>query len=443
MVYEIGSAAFQISIPAVIIIVNAIAAFLLAAYLFQYRHSSGVFYITLTAGAIGVWSLFYSLSIAAVDYQVKIIFFKLEYLGIAFSPVFLLMFIICYVLQLRRLNTILAWFLLIIPVITLFMVFTNEVHHFFLEQTLIDEAGRYLQFDRGPWFWVFMVYVYLIIGSGVLMLFIAVFRFSKLYMYQVVILLFAMFVPMFANLIFIFELPVITGLDMTPVGFLFSNIIITISIYRFHMFRLEPIGRRQIVYAIDDPVLVLDNRNVIADYNTAFSANICIKEPLLGKNVEVIKKYWPEFYQYLKNSDKNNTILVYRRCSSAADSNISEHLFFNLRITPVLNADGSHGGVIAVLRDMTKQKRLEKELRDALDSVKTLRGLLPICANCKKIRDDIGYWHTVEEYIEFHSNAHFSHGLCPECLKIFDKTENADSRGNQHFNKKDDTSNSK
>ncbi len=57
------------------------------------------------------------------------------------------------------------------------------------------------------------------------------------------------------------------------------------------------------------------------------------------------------------------------------------------------------------------------ELRDALEHIKTLQGILPICSFCKKIRDDQGYWDQVEVYITKHSNAEFSHGICPECMK--------------------------
>jgi PAS domain S-box-containing protein len=80
--------------------------------------------------------------------------------------------------------------------------------------------------------------------------------------------------------------------------------------------------------------------------------------------------------------------------------------------------------VLAIVRDITERKqaedekeRLIEELRDALAKVKTLSGLLPICASCKSIRDDKGYWQRIEAYIRDHSDAEFSHGICPDCAR--------------------------
>ena len=79
-----------------------------------------------------------------------------------------------------------------------------------------------------------------------------------------------------------------------------------------------------------------------------------------------------------------------------------------------------------------EQRRLILELKAAAAEVKQLSGLLPICSNCKKIRDDDGYWSQVEEYIGKHSDARFSHGICPNCMRelypdiadqILDKTK--------------------
>jgi PAS domain S-box-containing protein len=64
-----------------------------------------------------------------------------------------------------------------------------------------------------------------------------------------------------------------------------------------------------------------------------------------------------------------------------------------------------------------ERDRLIAELRQALDKVQTLHGLIPICAYCKKVRDDEGYWHQVEAYLKAHSAAEFSHGLCPDCIE--------------------------
>jgi hypothetical protein len=64
-----------------------------------------------------------------------------------------------------------------------------------------------------------------------------------------------------------------------------------------------------------------------------------------------------------------------------------------------------------------EREKLILDLQNALQEVKTLSGLLPICASCKKIRDDKGYWNNLELYISEHSDAEFTHGICPECAQ--------------------------
>jgi PAS domain S-box-containing protein len=94
--------------------------------------------------------------------------------------------------------------------------------------------------------------------------------------------------------------------------------------------------------------------------------------------------------------------------------------------SPIFLEDGKLLGVVETLQDITvlkemeeEKERLNGELREALKQIKTLRGLIPICAGCKKIRDDKGYWNQLEHYLEKHSEAVFSHGMCPACFQKY------------------------
>ncbi len=93
-------------------------------------------------------------------------------------------------------------------------------------------------------------------------------------------------------------------------------------------------------------------------------------------------------------------------------------------IRPVMDGQGEVIGIHGVARNITEireaaieRERLIEQLKKALADVKVLSGMLPICASCKKIRDDKGYWQQIESYLSEHSDALFSHSLCPECAR--------------------------
>jgi hypothetical protein len=65
-------------------------------------------------------------------------------------------------------------------------------------------------------------------------------------------------------------------------------------------------------------------------------------------------------------------------------------------------------------QNVLKQKNAD--LQNAINEIETLKGIIPICSNCKKVRDDKGYWNQIESYIRDHSDADFSHGICPDCV---------------------------
>jgi hypothetical protein len=124
------------------------------------------------------------------------------------------------------------------------------------------------------------------------------------------------------------------------------------------------------------------------------------------------------------------------------------NMYIEIRAIPRFDEEGGVNGLIHIVRDITERRKAEEEieryrfrleelveertreltdanlkLRVALDNIKTLRGLIPICAWCKKVRDDKGYWKQVEVYVKEHSEADFTHGICQECLAKINKAE--------------------
>jgi PAS domain S-box-containing protein len=91
--------------------------------------------------------------------------------------------------------------------------------------------------------------------------------------------------------------------------------------------------------------------------------------------------------------------------------------YFDLIVEPLRDAEGTLLGLICSATDITSSKNLIAKLQEALDQINVLSGLLSICASCKRIRDEHQTWQPLESYIQAHSEAKFSHGVCPDCLR--------------------------
>jgi PAS domain S-box-containing protein len=116
------------------------------------------------------------------------------------------------------------------------------------------------------------------------------------------------------------------------------------------------------------------------------------------------------------------SLMLKTKKRESAEIEIKDGRWMLITVDPIFDDNGEIINAVYIARDITDRVLIQKErqilvkdLKKALIQINTLGGLIPICSHCKKIRDDKGYWNLIESYIERHSDAKFSHGMCPEC----------------------------
>ncbi len=169
-----------------------------------------------------------------------------------------------------------------------------------------------------------------------------------------------------------------------------------------------------------DPIVIYDSKGNTTYINSAFENTYGFTpEEVIGKKI-----------QFVPEDEADKTLDAWQRTIKGEKlyletrryTKTGECLDIQMSTAIVKDARGNHLESIVIHRDITPLKNAEQEketliveLKEALASLKTLSGLLPICSKCKKIRDDKGYWNTLELYIEQHSNAMFTHSICQDC----------------------------
>jgi len=178
----------------------------------------------------------------------------------------------------------------------------------------------------------------------------------------------------------------------------------------------------QIFASLQDAVIVTDLDGLIVDWNPAATEMYGYsREEMVGRTAEILN-------EPAAGSSLTSTILAAVSSENAWTGDVSfvrkdgSKGTSRTIVAPVLDREGQATALMGVNRDITEQVRVTQEreelidqLQEALAHVKTLSGLLPICSSCKRVRDDQGYWHQVESYVRDHSNAEFSHSICPDC----------------------------
>jgi PAS domain S-box-containing protein len=175
---------------------------------------------------------------------------------------------------------------------------------------------------------------------------------------------------------------------------------------------------RTLIDQLPDYIFVKDTRRCFVTANAAMARlmGVTTPEELVGKSDE---DFYPEHAAGEFRSDEERVLRGEPITSKDEPHTDHEGRVFEILTTklPLRDAAGHIIGLVGISRDVTQFKLKELALHEALDQVRTLRGLLPICAFCHKIRNPDGSWEQLESYISGHTDANFTHGYCPDCIE--------------------------
>lgn len=333
----------------------AVVAMLLA---WRQRAAAGGLALAGISAAVAVWAFGYIFELAHTSLDTVLFWAKVEYLGIVSMPVFWLIFALHYTHRM----VIRGWrwaALAGIPLITLLLVWTNERHGLIWASTRMaldpEHTSLHLQVVYGSWFWVHIAYSYLCLLAGSVLFFLPFHQAGRLRRNSRSVLL-AVFVAWLGNVLFLAGLSPWPELDITPLTFSLSGLLITYELYRHHLLDIVPMAGGALIERMSDGLILLDNRDRVVDANQVALAGLDRpKTAVIGVPIATLLEQWSYQLDDIAPSDDQPHELLVR-------SNGQQRVV-DVRITPLHDQYGALVGRLIVWRDSTARKRTEQELQ--------------------------------------------------------------------------------
>jgi PAS domain S-box-containing protein len=344
---------------------------------------------------------------------------NLKYAFISFAPVFVAWFVLDFTGRLpgrpgaRR---VLFAVLCAIPLLTQWVVWTDADRGWMLAAVEFARAGLLTHPSRiafGPYYWVATGWSYLLICGSIVLALAWTLRGGPLQRAQGRAMAAGMAAPLAANVALLTRV-VPPELDPMPFGLGIAAALAGWAILGTRMLDFAPIARGVAFDAIDEALLATDPDGRVIDLNPSMGRLLGIASgDAVGRPAA----------EALAGAPALAARLAEGRDAPAEPVDVGGRAFA-VRIVPLAAKAGGPRGRLMLLHDLTERVGMERErehligeLREALAQVRTLRGLLPLCASCKNVRDTAGRWMPVDDYIRDHSEATVSHGICPDCTR--------------------------
>ncbi|WP_299403811.1 histidine kinase N-terminal 7TM domain-containing protein [Acaryochloris sp. IP29b_bin.148] len=335
--------------------ISAIATGSIAIYMWQQRSVTGAKPFIGCIVSICIWCFFSVLECLSIQATPRIVFGKLQYLGIPFFAPYWFIFTLQYTHHDARLSHQKMRWLMVVPLLSLLFAFTDPLHGLIWTSVKLGRTpAPQLMIQHGWWFsYVMMPYNYLLLLGGVGVLLNTYFASSQIYRQQILVLLSATIIPFFSSLLYLLADVHLNGLDLTPISFALSSVIMIRGLFRGRLFEISPISYRTVFLNTEDAVIFLDTRHHIVDLNPSAYRESQHRD-VLGQPFAV---GFPA-YQHLLT-----TPLPVEITDTIELSHPSHPLFKEVKIRALQSPGYRPVGSVVIIRDVTVEHQKQVQLQ--------------------------------------------------------------------------------
>lgn len=376
---------------------------------FQRREARGGRPLGMMLMLAALWAACDAIELQLTTVEGKRLISQIQYLGVVSCAPFFMHAAIELARLEERLTPLVLGGIWGIPIVSLVMAWTSRWHQWLWTSiTLPADSAVFAIYNYGPWFWVLTAQHYILTFVGTLVLLSARRRVTSGFRAPMLGVVVAISISWVGNALYVFKIGPWPGLNYLTMSLGLSGAVLAWVVVREGLLDLLPRAREALLETIADGVVILDRTDRVIYSNAAAEDHLGMPHgaKTVPANVKIPSRHEPS--------------VAWVGEMSIAGHNTSR--WVDVRVDPVSDRWGDDAGRLVVTRDITVRKVLEDErerligeLKKALNEVRVLEELLPICANCKKVRDDQGYWSQIDDYLRQRAAVEFTHGICPEC----------------------------
>jgi len=324
----------------------------------------------LVIGLAGWWAAAYGGELLSTTLPSMLFWLKLEYLGITLLGPALLLFIRVFISKQKLVLRPYQAFILIIPVITIFLIYTNDTHHFYYKSIRVNNNRAFplLTIEPAFWYYVFTIYFYATMVWSIYSLITAFKRVDEIYVKQKNIILYALIIPWIFNILYKLGIGPSQNIDLTPFAFIATSGIISFGLLRYKLLDIIPAAREKIFESMQDGVLVLDVYNKVIDKNRQM---LQVLPALRGKvtGTDLIELFPLADQLHARVAERKKQTLEIE-IEGDKDRN-----YYQVDINVLSDRNSHYNGCILIFHDITQRKKdaisltALNELKDRLFSI--------------------------------------------------------------------------